>query len=226
VTARPLLILGAGGLSRETLSAVQAINSVSPQWTVLGFLDDDPALPGKIVQGMPVLGPLELVAEHPDADVVLCIASPRNLGLRKKIVARLGLPAERYATIVHPAASVAAGCEIGAGSVFLAGVVVTAPQVIGSHVCAMPHTVFTHDDEISDHALFATGVLIAGSVRVGEGAYLGAGCMVREGRTIGAGSLVGMGSVVLTDVPPGEVWVGNPARYLRTFNPLPTRTSV
>lgn len=225
MTGRPLLILGAGGLSRETLSAVRAINSVAPQWTVLGFLDDDPGLHGRHVDGMPVLGPLDLVAEHPDASVVLCIASPKNLGLRKKIVARLGLAPDRYATIVHPAASVAAGTELGAGSVFLAGVVVTAPQVIGSHVCAMPHTVFTHDDQIADHALFATGVLLAGSVTVGENAYLGAGCLIREGRTIGAGALIGMGSVVLGDVPPGEVWVGNPARYLRTFNQLPTRTS-
>ena len=225
MTARPLLILGAGGLSRETLSAVQAINAVAPQWTALGFLDDDPGLHGRKVAGMPVLGPLELVAEHPDAALVLCIASPKNLGNRKKIVARLGLDPQRYATITHPAASVAAGTELGAGTVFLAGVVVTASQVIGAHVCAMPHTVFTHDDRVADYAMFATGVLLSGSVSVGESAYLGAGSMIREGLTIGAGSLVGMGSVVLNNVPPGEVWVGNPARYLRTFNQLPTRTS-
>ena len=33
--------------------------------------------------------------------------------------------------------------------------------------------------------------------------------------TVGAWSLVGMGSVVLHDVPPGEVWAGNPARLIR-----------
>jgi serine acetyltransferase len=39
--------------------------------------------------------------------------------------------------------------------------------------------------------------------------------MVREHVTVGAGSVVGMGSVVLRDVPAGEVWAGNPARRLR-----------
>jgi len=37
--------------------------------------------------------------------------------------------------------------------------------------------------------------------------------------TIGDKCLVGMGSVVLDDVPPHEVWVGNPARRLRTLDP-------
>lgn len=226
MTARPLLIIGAGGLSRETLAAVIAINSVSPQWTVTGFLDDNPALHGTLVDGVPVLGPSALVADHPDAGVVMCIASPKNLGNRKRIIAGLGLPAERYATIVHPAASIAAGTEIGHGSVFLAGCVVTAPQVIGAHVAAMPHATITHDDRIGDYAMLASGVLISGSVTVGESSYLGAGSMIREGLTIGARSLIGMGSVVLTDVPSDEVWVGNPARHLRTLvNELTARTT-
>jgi sugar O-acyltransferase (sialic acid O-acetyltransferase NeuD family) len=228
VTERPLLIIGAGGLSRETLSAVTAINSVRPQWTPLGFLDDNPALHGQIIQGLPVLGPSDLVAEHPDAGLVMTIASPKNLGNRKRIVERLGLPAERYAAIVHPAASVAPGTELGAGSVFLAGSVVTAPQRIGAHVVAMPHTTITHDDQIADYVMFASGVLLSGSVTVGESAYLGSGSIVREGLTIGAGAFIGMGAVVLTDVPPAEVWVGNPAHHLRNLSPVnntPARTT-
>jgi acetyltransferase-like isoleucine patch superfamily enzyme len=32
---------------------------------------------------------------------------------------------------------------------------------------------------------------------------------------IGAGAVIGMGSVVLHDVPAGEVWAGVPARRIR-----------
>ena len=59
---------------------------------------------------------------------------------------------------------------------------------------------------------------LAGTVSVGPTAYLGAGAIVREGVTIGAGALIGMGAVVLDNVPPDEVWAGNPARRLRTLN--------
>lgn len=220
MTAAPLLIIGAGGLSRETLAAVTAANLIRPQWTMLGFVDDNPALHGQVVDGQPVLGPSDLVADHPEASVVLTIASPRSLGTRKRIVRRLGLDPRRYATIVHPAASLAPGVRLGAGSVFLAGSVVTAPQDIGAHVVAMPHTTITHDDQISDYVMFASGVRLAGGVTVGESAYLGSGAMIREGLSVGAGAFVGMGAVVLQDVPPAEMWVGNPARRLRTLNPI------
>ncbi|NUS66695.1 MAG: acetyltransferase, partial [Saccharothrix sp.] len=141
----------------------------------------------------------------------------RPLG-RLGVVARLGLPADRWASVVHPAASVAAGAEVGPGTVLLAGVVVTTPLRLGAHVVAMPHVLITHDDEVGDGVTFAGRASLGGSVRVGQGAYLGQGSAVREGVSIGAGAVVGMGSVVLADVPAGEVWAGNPARRLREGN--------
>ena len=46
-------------------------------------------------------------------------------------------------------------------------------------------------------------------------ASIGAGTIILPGVTVGEGALIGAGSVVTKDVPAGEVWVGNPARYLR-----------
>lgn len=218
MTSRPLLLVGAGGLAREVLAAVTAGNSVRPEWNVLGFCDDNPAQHGRLIDGLPVLGPVDAVHEHPDAAVVICTASTRNQASRKLISERLGLPGERYATVVHPTASIAAGTAIGAGSVFLAFATVTAPQEIGAHVVVMPHTTFTHDDAVSDYVTFASRVSLSGTVSVGPTAYLGSGAIVREGLAIGAGALIGMGAVVLDNVPPHEVWAGNPARRLRTLN--------
>lgn len=211
---QPLLLIGSGGLAREVLAALRSAPPPRP-WQVLGVLDDAPARHGRTVDGVPVLGPVELVADHPDAAVVLCTASTRDQGSRHRLAARLGLEPQRYATVVHPAASLAPGTEVGAGSVLLAGVVVTAPQRIGAHVVAMPQVLLTHDDAIGDHVTLAGRVCLSGGVRVGEGAYVGAGALIREGLSIGAWSLVGIGSVVLGDVPDHEVWVGNPARRLR-----------
>lgn len=210
----PLLLIGAGGLAREVLAAIRSHDR--PQWTPLGFLDDNPDRHGRILDGLPVLGPVEAVDDHPDAAVVLCTASTRDQRSRQRIRQRLGLPEQRYATVLHAAVSLAAGTEVGPGSVLLAGVVVTAPQYIGAHVVAMPQVVLTHDDAVADDVTLAARVSVAGAVQIGPGAYLGAGALVRESLVIGAWSLVGMGAVVLSDVPPGEVWVGNPARRLRS----------
>jgi sugar O-acyltransferase (sialic acid O-acetyltransferase NeuD family) len=216
--ARELIIVGAGGLGREAVAAVRAANAAAaaPPFALRGFLDDDPALSGTEVDGVPVLGPVD--AEHlaalPDALVVVCTGSATDRFSRRRIVARLGLPAERYATVVHPSAILPDGCTLGPGSIVLASVVATTGVQIGAHVVVMPTAVFTHDDAVGSFVTFGTGTKLAGRVAVGDGAYLGAGALVREGCAIGSWSVVGMGAVVLDGVPMGEAWVGNPARRL------------
>lgn len=167
---------------------------------------------------MRVLGGSELVHDHPDVKVVVCVANAHRPDGRRSVVRRLGLPSDRYATVVHPHASVSPGVELGVGSVLLAGVVITSPQRVGAHVLAMPQVLLTHDDEVSDFVTMAGRAGLAGDVHVGEAAYLGSGALVREGVRVGAEAVIGMGSVVLNDVPPGQTWAGVPARRLPTVS--------
>lgn len=50
---------------------------------------------------------------------------------------------------------------------------------------------------------------------VKKGASIGANATIICGVTIGENAMVGAGSVVTKDIPAGEVWVGNPAKFLR-----------
>lgn len=213
--SQPLVIVGAGGFARETAAAVQALNDVRPTWHLQGFLDDDPALHGTERVGLPILGPLGAVADLPDTAVVVCVGNPRDHLVRERVVRRLRLELERFATVVHPSVQLGAGCLVGPGSVLLAQTALTADVTVGSHVALMPQAVLTHDDVVHDFVTIASGVRLGGGVVVERGAYVGAGALVRESLTVGVGALIGMGSVLLHDVPPGQVWAGNPARFLR-----------
>ena len=51
-----------------------------------------------------------------------------------------------------------------------------------------------------------------------KGASIGANSTVLGGITIGESSLIGAGSVVTKDIPANEIWVGNPAKFLRKTN--------
>ncbi|MFG3296141.1 acetyltransferase [Streptomyces sp. NPDC048179] len=210
-----LVIVGAGGFARETAQAV----ADAGEFKLLGHLDDNPALHGTDVDGVPVLGGCDLVHELTGARVVICVGNPRDYAARARLVRRLGLPADRYATVIHPTASVSATSEIGPGTVLLAHCALTAAVRVGAHVAVMPQVVLTHDDVVEDFATLTSGVRLGGGVRLERGAYIGSGALVREGTTVGAWSLVGMGSAVLGDIPPGEVWVGSPARRLRAAEP-------
>lgn len=51
--------------------------------------------------------------------------------------------------------------------------------------------------------------------RVCKGATIGAGATLLPGLTIGEGAMIGAGSVVTKDVPAGELWIGNPAKFYK-----------
>ena len=51
--------------------------------------------------------------------------------------------------------------------------------------------------------------------KICKGATIGAGSVILPGITIGANAFVGAGSVVTKDVPEGELWIGNPAKFYR-----------
>jgi sugar O-acyltransferase (sialic acid O-acetyltransferase NeuD family) len=230
-TPRPLVVVGAGGFARETVQLVRRHSAVGPAgetYSVAGFLDDDPRRLGPLVDGTPVLGPCADAHDHAErgAALLVCVGNPGDPTSRRRLADRLGLPDAAYATVVHPLADVSPDSTLGAGTVLHAGAVLTAAVEVGRHVAVMPHVVLTHDDVVGDHATFAAGVRLAGGVVVEDAAYLGAGALVREGRRIGSGALVGMGSVVVRDVPAGEVWAGSPARRLRSAVPSSDRAAI
>lgn len=56
--------------------------------------------------------------------------------------------------------------------------------------------------------------------RVCKGATVGAGATLLPGLTIGERAMIGAGSVVTKNVPAGELWVGNPARFVKKIEDL------
>lgn len=47
--------------------------------------------------------------------------------------------------------------------------------------------------------------------------FIGARCLVLKGVKIGRGAMVGAGSVVTKNIPPCEIWAGNPAKYIKSI---------
>lgn len=51
-----------------------------------------------------------------------------------------------------------------------------------------------------------------------KGCSIGANSTIVCGVTIGENAMIGAGSVVTKDVPAGELWLGNPAKFVRKIN--------
>lgn len=210
--ARPLVIVGTGGMGREVHDLVQAINVEGTQFKVLGFLDSDPSKRDQLVQGVPVLGDLDWLSEHCSVEVAIGLGSPRQKRRVDEAVRTLGAS---FATLIHPAASVGRQVEIGEGSIVCASAVVTTDVSLGRHVTLNVGSTISHDCRICDFATLAPGVHIAGAVTLGEGADIGIGAVTIQGLTVGAWSIVGAGASVVRDVEPDVTVVGVPARVIK-----------
>ncbi len=205
-----LIILGTGGGVHDVLDAVEAINARCPTWSLAGFLDDSRPV-GSQHLGLPVLGRVA-EAHRFDGCFINAIGSDRSHGRRPGIVMDTGLPPARFASIVHPRASVSSHARLGRGALVAFNVSVGGGASIGDHVALCPGVIIGHDTTIEDHALVAPGAIVSGHVRLGQASYVGAGAVIRQNLSIGAGALVGMGAVVTRSVPDCSVVVGNPAR--------------
>lgn len=50
---------------------------------------------------------------------------------------------------------------------------------------------------------------------INNGAFIGAHTIILKGVTIGKKSIVGANSVVTKNIPEGEIWAGNPAKFIK-----------
>lgn len=212
-----LIILGTAGNSLEILDAVLDAQDIGkrPSFTVAGFLDDNQELWGQDIYGYPVIGPLSRIHDLDDVMFVNGIGSTSTFRRKPEIIGGLGLPDEKFATIVHPSATVSRFAKIGAGTVILQNAVIGTGVQVGRHVHVLPLTVLSHDTQVDDFATIAGGVSVSGRVHLGRACYIGSAAAIRNDVNIGSGALVGMGAVVLKDVAANAVVAGVPAVELK-----------
>jgi sugar O-acyltransferase (sialic acid O-acetyltransferase NeuD family) len=206
--ATPLLIFPCNG------NAVEALDCLGEAYQLIAFVDDSPDKAGTEKFGVPVLSRAAF-DKYPDAKVLAVPGSPTSFRNRAAVVAGLKVKQERFATVIHPSASVSPRAQVGYNVLIMAGVAVSGTAVIGNHVCLLPNTVVHHDSSVGDWTLIGSNVTIAGNVTVGANAYIGSGTSVINGARVGEGALLGLGTNVIRDVAPQTTVAGNPARTLR-----------
>jgi acetyltransferase EpsM len=208
---KDLIILGTGPHAQEMADIVAQINQARPTWNLLGALAA-PAqadLVGRTVDNLAVLGTSADLSRYPQACFVAEFGSDSST-----------CPPQQLVSLVAPSAFIARNARIGAGCVIYPGCFVGHHAWLGDRVFCLSSATINHDDHLEDNVTLCSHVSLAGHVYVEAGSYLGQACTVKQFVHIGRDTLIGMGSVVLMDVPPNAVMVGNPAHKLRDRYPV------
>lgn len=202
------LIIGAGGHARELFGLLHAAKV-----SCSGMADDqvpDTQILSRI--GARYLGTIDSVLYRIGIDgYYIGVGSGKT---RAKLSERLSGIASAQ-RIIHPQASIDLDVSIEPGSVIFAQATVTTNVVIGRHSHVGRGAAVGHDCVIGDFVTVMPLASVSGSVAIGSRATVGSGAVIRQGQAIGEGAYIGAGAVVVQDVPPNAVVVGNPARLMR-----------
>ena len=99
---KPIVIVGAGGMGRDTQWLIERINEEEPTYEILGYIDDG-IQQGSIIDGYPILGGMKYLEEY-DKEQKLAVAfAIGNAKVREKLVLKcLPNPNLWYPNLIDP----------------------------------------------------------------------------------------------------------------------------
>jgi len=137
-------------------------------------------------------------------------------------------------TVIRSGVEIGAGCEVGPFTHLRAGTVLEDGAEMGNFTEAKAsrlgrhskakHLAYLGDATIGERANIGAGTVFANydgkkkhATKVGDRSFIGSGTILVAPATVGEGAVTGAGAVVTrgSQVPPGETWVGVPARPIR-----------
>lgn len=164
-----LLIIGAGGHGRSIAESAL----LSGRWNDIAFADDN--YPKKTTTGgWPIISDSNNLANALNHFNGVVVAMGNNSARAEKLSQLEALNAP-IVSIVHPRAFVSATAELGAGTTVMANATIGANAVIGRGCILNANSCADHDSQMGDFAHLGVGVVLAGGVKVGTGAFMQAG---------------------------------------------------
>ena len=217
---KKVLIIGGQGNGSIIAHAIKHANMLGHKdWECIGFLNDHAGVGNKI-DGFEVLGTLNdskkfLLEGYYFINSILRIDGQKE---RIDMFLNLGIPENRMATFIHPMAYVAPGVKLSSGVVVMPQVSISPGCTIGKNTLILDGATIGHDDIIGDFCHFSYQACVGSYLNIGMGVHVGLNATIREHLTIGDYSTLGMGAVLTKNIGENEIWVGNPAHFLRKVN--------
>ncbi|MEZ0396505.1 MAG: NeuD/PglB/VioB family sugar acetyltransferase [Anaerolineales bacterium] len=199
-----LLLYGAGGHAKSVMEIVRQ----SGEYAIAGILDDNPALTGKQVLGIPVLGTRALLPAMAAQGVTLAangVGGILDINVRVKVFGLLEAAGFSFPALIHPRATLEPSAKVGEGVQVFANAYVGAEAELRPRCMVNTGAVVSHDCVIGEYTHIAPGALLAGHVHVGERTLVGMGVTTAVGVRIGSRVRVGNGAILLANVPDGLV---------------------
>jgi acetyltransferase EpsM len=217
--SQKVIIIGGKGSGTVIAEAIKDANLKGDKsLLVKGFLNDK-ANTGDLLDGTIVIGKhtKENISKYHNEGYKFIFALHKISGEEFfiKMFSELGLTDDMLATFIHPTAYVAPNVVVDSGSVIMPYVMISSGAHISKSTLIMTGATIGHNTTTGDFSHIASQAVVGAYITLGKGSNVGLNSTVLEYLKIGEYSVVGMGSVLTKNIPNREIWVGNPAKFLR-----------
>ena len=160
--------------------------------------------------GFPVLGKICEAEQYKNTcEFVIAIGSN---AIREKIAEQYNM---KWATLVHPTATIGIDVDIEDGTVVMANAVINSSTRIGKHCIINTGAIVEHDNILEDYVHIAPNASLAGAVNIGEKTWVGIGASVKNNVSICDNCLIGAGGVVIKSIETCGTYAGVPVRKVK-----------
>lgn len=210
--AVPTVIYGAGLGAAQILDVTRFVGTLR----MVGLIDDNRAIWGREIRGIPVLGGGEKLSELIRSGAVRAAIFSFHSEIRRKIHLRVEkeFPTLRFPAVVHPHAYIGYGVKIEDGALVEAGAVIGTEAVIRRGAIVDMGAIVSHHCDVGPFCHLAPGAKLSGVVNLREHVLVGAGAVVSNTVTVGENTVITPGAAVSNDLPPDVVADGVPARVI------------
>ena len=208
---KQLIIVGAGGMGRSVYCIATGCIGYGTDFTVKGFLDDDPNSLDGFENYPPMLGTIEGY-ELCEGDVFVC--SLGNTKTKRMICEELKARGAKFQTLIHKTAIVRQNAKIGDGCIIADFASVGADCTIGQSTLVQTFSIVAHDCKIGNYVRIDTHATCVGGVVIEDCATIHTTAVVSHKVVVGEGAVVAACSFVIKKVKPYTTVFGNPAKQL------------
>lgn len=215
--SKKILILGGLGNGSVIANAIKhAYNLGYTEWECAGFLNDHTPQ-GEKIDDFHVIGKVRDIQLYVDEGYYFINTIMRIDGQKERLdmFKDLNVPVDRLAVFVHPSAYIAPNVMLAPGTVVMPMVSISSGTSIGKSGIIMVGATIGHDNVIGEYCHVAAQACVGAYLKIGVGVHIGLNASIKEHLTIGDYATVGMGAVLTKSVGESEIWVGNPAKFLR-----------